>query len=73
MRGHKDTITCVAFSANDEMIVTSSFEKSIIRWVASSGEQIGNPTLHNGAIGCFSISGDGTGIVSSSVAHGLCR
>ncbi len=66
LRGHKGFVTCIAFSPNDEMIVSGSRDKSIIRWVAANGEQIGEPLLHDQSIRCFSISGDGKVIVSST-------
>ncbi len=64
MLEHKDMVKCVAFSANDEIIVTGSYDNSIIRWSAATGEQIGEPLLHNAPVECLSMSADGTVIVS---------
>ena len=69
MRGHKDRVTC----ANDEIIVSGSYDKSIIRWVAANGEQIGEPLFNDDLVDCFSISGDGKFIISSAWFHYLFR
>ena len=64
---------CVAFSANDEMIVTGSLDNSIIRWNTSNGEQIGKPIILNDWIRHISISADGAVLVSHTGSDGLCR
>ena len=73
MRGHKTRVTCVTFSASDEIVVTGSYGSSIIRWTAANGQQLGNPLEHYGPVRCTSISADGTIIVSSSFHCGPCR
>ncbi len=73
MHGHKSWVTCVAFSGNDEMVVTGSRDKSIIRWSTANGQQIGEPLIQNASIESTSISADGKVIVSSSVGGGFCR
>ncbi len=82
MLGHKKPVTSVAFSPNDEIIVSrtdsnsamaGSNDEFIIRWVSAIGEQIGNPLLHDKYSTRFSISDDGAVIVSASRLHGLCR
>ena len=67
MHGHRDYVECVAFSPDDKIIVSGSYT-SIIRWVSANGEPIGKPLWHDEGISCFSLSGDGTIIVTTT--HG---
>ncbi len=72
MHGHWNCVECVAFSPNDEIIVSASigsYDTSIIRWVTANGKPIGNPLFHDKPLTCFSMSGDGKVIVSVSDAH----
>ncbi len=66
-------VTYVAFCANDELIVTASTDRSIIRWTTASGERIGKPLIHRQSINGVSVSADGTVIMSSTRSDSLCR
>ena len=67
IRRHKCRVHCVAFTGNCEMVVTASFDKSIIRWTAAIGQQIGKPLLHNGSIRSIYINANSTVIVSPTI------
>ncbi len=49
MRVHMDTVICVAFRANDELIVTASHDGSFIRRTRSHEEQM-EPIMHSGFV-----------------------
>ncbi len=73
MRRHKDEVKCVAFSGNEDMVLTLSDDSSIILWSTARGEQIRKPLILNDSLYSISFSADGTVIVSSSNSSCLCR
>jgi len=67
LRGHKDTITSVAFSPGGKQIVSGSWDKSIRVWDAETGEMVSGPFEgHTDGVRSVAFSPDGKRIVSGS-------
>ena len=65
--GHYDWVNSVAFSPDDQRIVSGSDDKTLRLWEAATGEPIGSPLLgHRGGIRAVAFSPDGRHIVSGS-------
>ena len=60
-------LTCVAISANGEVIVSGHEDGTFMRWDARSGEPVGDQVeAHSDVLACLAISKDGTTIFTGS-------
>lgn len=63
LKGHADSVTGVAISA-DEFILSSSQYKTLRMWSAQTGAQIGPPIKAEGRIQDVALCSDGSAIVA---------
>jgi WD40 repeat protein len=59
LRGHEDLVRSVVFSADGRMLVSSSDDKKVKVWNASTGEELLTLDSHSNAVGSLALSGDG--------------
>jgi WD40 repeat protein/serine/threonine protein kinase len=59
LRGHHDLVHSVVFSADGRMLVSSSDDKTVKVWNASTGEELLTLDRHSNAVGSLALSGDG--------------
>ena len=65
--GHDDCVRCISVDENGGMIVSGSYDKTLIRWDARTGKQIGKPMCgHSREISFVAISSCGKMILSGS-------
>lgn len=60
IKGHKDVIFALAYSADGKRLISGSGDKSAIIWDAASGQQIFQLTGHSEQIEAVGFSADGT-------------
>ncbi|KDR77674.1 hypothetical protein GALMADRAFT_245800 [Galerina marginata CBS 339.88] len=66
LEGHIETVNSVAFSSDDERIVTGSRDKSVLVWDASTGDVLEVLEGHTEAVNSVAFSSDDRRIVSGS-------
>jgi WD40 repeat protein len=59
LTGHQDLVRSVVFSADGRMLVSSSDDKTVKVWNASTGEELLTLDRHSNAVGSLALSGDG--------------
>lgn len=64
MTRHTRILSSVAISNDGKMVVTGSWDRTVRRWKANSGESIGYPMKTYGPVRSVAISNDGKMIVS---------
>lgn len=62
--GHKDTVTCCAFSPDDRFLATCSSDRSIIVWDTSSFRARTKLSGHTGEVMAVSFSSDSSSLIS---------
>lgn len=63
-KGHKETIKCLAFSYDEELIASGSKDFSIILWNANNGKMEKSLEGHLDAVMCLEFSENGRNICS---------
>ena len=67
LRGHRATVTCVAYSPDGRCVVSGSKDSTVRIWDAKTGCPIGNPLIgHKDAVTAVAYSSDGRCVVSGS-------
>ena len=66
-RGHRQTVTTLAWSPNGKHIVSGSADSTVMEWDASTGQTVTSYTGHSGDIGAVAWSPDGKYIASGGV------
>jgi WD40 repeat protein len=66
LAGHEDVVFSVAFSPDDQRIVSGSRDKTLRIWNAKTGATIGTLIGHEDAVISVAFSPDGQSIVSGS-------
>ena len=67
MKGHTDYIYAVAYSPDGREIVSGSWDNTLRRWDARTGQPLCEPmTGHKGSVHAVAYSPDGREIVSGS-------
>ena len=64
--GHSGPIQALAFTANGQWIASGGYDKSVLLWNASNGQQIARLSGHKAAIVGLSFSPDASQLASSS-------
>jgi WD40 repeat protein/Flp pilus assembly protein TadD len=64
---HAATLTCAAFSPDNRLVVTSSWDGTARVWDPATGEPVTPPLKHNGMVHHASFSPDGRHVVTASV------
>src|SRR5262249_37885711 len=64
LKGHDDTIRCVAFSLDGKLIATASADKTIIIWDRTSGNSSTVLTGHSADVNSVAFSNDGARLAS---------
>jgi len=59
LRGHKDTVTSVAFSPNSQQLASGSMDNTIKLWDVRSGKQLNSLRGHKKWVNCVTFSPDG--------------
>jgi WD40 repeat protein/serine/threonine protein kinase len=59
LRGHEDLVRSVVFRADGRIVVSSSDDKTVKVWNASTGEELLTLDRHSNAVGSLAFSGDG--------------
>ena len=70
--GHSSSVSVLAFSSDDETVLSASDDHSVRLWDTASGEELCRLTGHSNAVRCLSLSPDGHRAVSGS-ADGTLR
>jgi WD40 repeat protein len=65
--GHKNIISCLAFSPDGRRIASGSFDHTVRLWDVQAGAAVGAPLVgHSRDITCLTFSPDGQGIASAA-------
>lgn len=71
LEGHQQPVTSLSFSPDGNLIVSSSFDKTIKIWDAQQGQELRTLADHEAAVTSVCFSFDGQWIVSGSEDHRL--
>ena len=66
LKGHKNVVTCLAFSADGTRIISGSADETVRVWDARTGKSQIELNGHTNSVLCVATSREGTCIVSSS-------
>jgi WD40 repeat protein len=66
LKGHKDSVTCVAFSADGNQVVSGSHDKTVWVWNTMTGEVQTKLEGHTNSVSAVEFSQDGSQVVSGS-------
>ena len=66
LNGHKDDITCLAYSPDGKTLASASMDRDIKTWDPERAEVINTLTGHTRAVTCLGYSPDGTNLASVS-------
>ena len=59
LRGHGGPVRAITVSADGKIVVTGSFDESVIRWNAATGSALGVLRGHEGSVNIVAMLGDG--------------
>ncbi len=69
LKGHSETVSSLAFSADSQILVSGSYDQTIKLWHVSTGRLIDTLVGHQAAVCSVAYSLDGKVIVSGSADH----
>ena len=72
LKGHKDDVTCVAFSPDGQQIISGSKDNTIRVWNASDGKAVQVIKQHTGEIGALEFGGDGSWLATGANDASIC-
>jgi WD40 repeat protein len=72
LRGHQDSVTCVAFSPDGKQLASGSWDKTIRLWDTRKQRQIAVLSAHAHGVSSLAFSADGKTLVSGSSDCTIC-
>jgi WD40 repeat protein len=66
LEGHKDWVTCVAFSGDGQKLASSSFDRTVRLWSVGEKKELKSLAGHKGTVWSVAFSKDGATLASGA-------
>ena len=72
LTGHTSSVSSITFSPDGQMLISGSYDKTVVLWDFATRERIGGPlTGHQGSVLSVAISPDGKTLTSGSLDNNI--